>query len=154
VTLVGSKVVQHSRHFRQTRRLALVRHCQYHRPKKIRVKSNSPQLITSFAPQPTTHPALTAILINPNLFLKVKSFVPGCAAKLSAAPPTTIVIALPGPCLRMFIHDRFETEPIPRIRIRSRYRGILKLDSRVRRWGLIPGKRVEKSVPVVGGSGR
>ena len=46
-----------------------------------------------------THPKPT------HLRLSVKSAVPGCALKLSAAPPTTIVIADPGPALRMFEHD-------------------------------------------------
>ena len=36
------------------------------------------------------------------LFLRVRSAVPGCALKLSAAPPTTIVIADPPPCPRTF----------------------------------------------------
>ena len=40
-----------------------------------------------------------------HLRLSVKSAVPGCALKLSAAPPTAIVIADPGPALRMFEHD-------------------------------------------------
>lgn len=38
-------------------------------------------------------------------FRSVKSAVPGRALRLSAAPPTTIVIAEPGPAERMFEHD-------------------------------------------------
>ncbi len=71
-------------------------------------------------PAPATHPSLTAILINPSLFLSVKSFVPGCAARLSAAPPTTIVIALPGPWRMMLVHDFLDTLEMPSERMRSR----------------------------------
>lgn len=61
------------------------------------------------------------------LFLKVRSAVPGCALRLSAAPPTTIVIELPGPFLSIFEHDCFDTEHMPMARIMSRYIGIRKL---------------------------
>ena len=47
------------------------------------------------------------------LFLRVRSAVPGCALKLSAAPPTTIVIADPPPCPRMFWQDSLLTEQTP-----------------------------------------
>jgi hypothetical protein len=54
----------------------------------------------------------------------VKSAVPGRALKLSAAPPTTIVIAYPGPALRMFEHDFLLTLHIPSANRMSRYIGI------------------------------
>jgi hypothetical protein len=65
------------------------------------------------------YPCCIATFIKPNLFLSVRSAVPGCALKLSAAPPTTIVIALPGPARRIFEHDFLETEHIPRAKIIS-----------------------------------
>lgn len=55
-----------------------------------------------------------------NLFLSVRSAVPGCALRLSAAPPTTMVIEFPGPFFRMFEHDCFETEQMPIARMMSR----------------------------------
>lgn len=74
-----------------------------------------------------------AILMNPSLLLKVKSTVPGREAKLSAAPPTTMVIADPGPPFRMFEHDFLLTLHTPKARRMSRYMGIWKLEARVRR---------------------
>jgi hypothetical protein len=76
----------------------------------------------------------------------VKSAVPGRALKLSAAPPTTIVIALPGPAFRMFEHDFLLTLHMPSANRISRYIGIWKLDESVRRCGLIPGNSFEKPV--------
>ena len=81
-----------------------------------------------------------------HLLLKVKSAVPGLAFRLSAAPPTTIVIALPGPFFNIFEHDFLETLQIPIARRMSLYIGRLKLVERVRRWGDIPGKALEKPV--------
>ena len=77
---------------------------------------------------------------------KVRSAVPGCALKLSAAPPTTIVIACPAPFFRMFEQDALLTEHIPSARRTSRYNGIRKFEVKVRRWGTIPGKASEKPV--------
>jgi hypothetical protein len=76
----------------------------------------------------------------------VKSAVPGCALRLSAAPPTTIVIAYPGPALRMFEHDFLLTLHMPSANRISRYIGIWKFDESVRRCGLIPGNAAEKPV--------
>lgn len=81
-----------------------------------------------------------------HLLLKVKSAVPGLAFKLSAAPPTTIVIAFPGPFFNIFEHDFLDTLQMPMARRMSLYMGRLKLDERVRRWGNIPGKAFEKPV--------
>ena len=66
----------------------------------------------------------------------------------SAAPPTTIVIAWPGPPFSMLAQDRLLTEQMPIDSRMSRYSGMRKLDERVRRWGLIPGKCSEKPVPI------
>lgn len=90
------------------------------------------------------HPCWIASLINPNLhitanvkinlqhwnpapggkrshlFLSVKSAVPGRALRLSAAPPTTIVIAEPGPDFKMFEHDCLLTLQTPRASKMSR----------------------------------
>ena len=55
-----------------------------------------------------------------HLFLSVKSAVPGCALRLSAAPPTTIVIAEPFPLRRILSHERFETEHTPKSKSISR----------------------------------
>lgn len=46
--------------------------------------------------------------------------VPGLAAKLSAAPPITIVIADPGPLDNMFVHDFLLTEHTPKYSSTSR----------------------------------
>jgi hypothetical protein len=89
-------------------------------------------------------------LINPNRFLSVKSAVPGCALKLSAAPPTTIVIALPGPDRSMFEHDFFDTEQIPSASKMSLYMGNWKFDVSVRRCGWMPGKVCENPVAANG----
>ncbi len=90
---------------------------------------------------------ITSSLLDPtNLRLSVKSAVPGRALKLSAAPPTMIVMADPGPAFRMFEHDCLLTLHIPSARMISRYMGILKLEARVRRCGLMPGKALEKPV--------
>lgn len=74
--------------------------------------------LTSFSPKENTGtssaPSLMATLTNPNRFFSVRSCVPGCAASDSAAPPTTIVIALPGPIARIFLHDVLDTEQMPR----------------------------------------
>lgn len=95
------------------------------------------------------YPCWMATLMNPSLRLRVRSAVPGRALKLSAAPPTTMVIASPGPRFRMLEQDRLETLLMPRaIRI-SRYTGTSKLLVRVRRCGRIPGKAVEKPVASV-----
>jgi len=51
---------------------------------------------------------------------RVRSAVPGWAAKLSAAPPTTIQMADPEPRFRIFEHDCLLTEEIPRCRRISR----------------------------------
>lgn len=85
-----------------------------------------------------------------NLRLSVKSAVPGRALKLSAAPPTMIVIADPGPDFRIFEHDCLLTLHMPRARMMSRYIGILKFEAKVRRCGLMPGKALEKPVAVRG----
>lgn len=53
-------------------------------------------------------------------FRNVRSAVPGRALRLSAAPPTTIVIACPGPFFNMFEHESLLTEQIPRARRTSR----------------------------------
>ena len=57
--------------------------------------------------------ASTNIEFRAYLLLSVKSAVPGCALKLSAAPPTTIVIAEPFPFRRILSHERFDTEHTP-----------------------------------------
>lgn len=88
-----------------------------------------------------THPCWMASFMNPNLFAKefnnevetkasrksrpdllrsVRSAVPGCALRLSAAPPTTMVIAEPGPLLRIFEHDCLLTLHTPNARSISR----------------------------------
>src|SRR5271155_5869044 len=41
-------------------------------------------------------PVSIAILMNPCLFFRTSSMTPGLACNDSSAPPTTIVIALPG----------------------------------------------------------
>jgi hypothetical protein len=46
--------------------------------------------------------------------------VPGLALKLSAAPPTTIVIAEPGPCESILTHEALLTEQMPKQRRISR----------------------------------
>ena len=48
-----------------------------------------------------------------HLRFKVKFAVPGLAAKLSAAPPTTIQIADPAPRLKIFEQDALLTEHTP-----------------------------------------
>lgn len=107
------------------------------------------------------HPWRIANLINPNLVQlsplqrrkqgtyrrpRVKSAVPGCALRLSVAPPTTMVIAEPGPDRRIFEHNRLLTLHMPIARSMSRYKGMLKLLARVRRCGLIPGNASGKPV--------
>lgn len=67
-----------------------------------------------------THPSRMAILMKPNLFFSIRSEVPGCAFKLSAAPPTTIVIALPGPLRKICSQLRLVTLHIPMACSRSR----------------------------------
>lgn len=81
-----------------------------------------------------------------DLRLSVRSAVPGRALKLSAAPPTIIVIADPGPDFKIFEHDCLLTLHMPRAKIISRYIGILKFEAKVRRCGLIPGNALEKPV--------
>jgi hypothetical protein len=54
------------------------------------------------------------------LFRSVKSAVPGRALRLSAAPPTTIVIADPGPAFRIFEHEALLTLQTPSARRMSR----------------------------------
>jgi hypothetical protein len=83
---------------------------------------------------------------NAYLRFNVRSAVPGLALKLSAAPPTTIVIAWPAPLERILEQDCLETLLIPRDRITSRYKGTWKLLVRVSKCGLIPGKALEKPV--------
>lgn len=73
--------------------------------------------------------------------------MPGCALRLSAAPPTTIVIELPGPFFRIFEQDCFDTEHMPMARMMSRYIGIRKLLASVSRWGIMPGNAAENPVP-------
>lgn len=60
-----------------------------------------------------TDPSLMASLMKPSRLLSVRSAVPGCALRLSAAPPTTIVRALPGPLRMMLWQDFIDTEQIP-----------------------------------------
>ena len=57
---------------------------------------------------------------SPDLLRNVRSAVPGCALKLSAAPPTTIIIAEPGPLLRIFEQDCLLTLHTPNARSISR----------------------------------
>lgn len=104
----------------------------------------------SFSPKLKTGtksaPSLIAIFTKPNCFSKIKSLVPGRAWRASPAPPMTIVIEAPGPEERICLQDFEETSQIPRERIKSLWRGILKLLARVRRWGLIPGNNFSKPV--------
>jgi hypothetical protein len=62
----------------------------------------------------------TYLIETTYLFLNVKSAVPGCALKLSAAPPTTIVIAEPFPLRKILSQERFETEHTPKSKRISR----------------------------------
>ena len=101
-------------------------------------------------PKPATRVSLCRVQVQGTYrFLSVKSAVPGLALRLSAAPPMTIVIELPLPCLRMLIHDFLLTEHIPSIKMISRYSGMLKFDASVRRWGRMPGNCLLNSVPSV-----
>jgi len=85
-------------------------------------------------------------LIRAYLRFNVRSAVPGLALKLSAAPPTTIVIACPAPLERILEQDCLETLLIPRAKIISRYKGTWKLLVSVSKCGLMPGKALEKPV--------
>lgn len=87
--------------------------------------------------------------MKPSLFLNVRSAVPGCALKLSAAPPTTMQIALPSPSFSMFAHDPRDTLQMPRASRTSRYTGIRKFDARVSRCGRMPGYAFVKPVASV-----
>jgi len=73
--------------------------------------------LTSFSPNENTGtksaPSRIAILMNPNRFFKVKSAVPGCADRDSAAPPMTMVMADPAPLRRMLAQDGLDTEQMP-----------------------------------------
>ena len=60
------------------------------------------------------------VIANAYRFRNVRSAVPGCALRLSAAPPTTIVIDCPAPFLRIFEHDWRLTEQMPMARRISR----------------------------------
>ena len=96
-----------------------------------------------------TYPFRMAILINPRRLLSVRSAVPGRAAKLSEAPPTTMAQALPLPLRRMASHDRLDTLQMPRAMITSRKKGMVKLVARVSRCGVMPGKLIGNSVASV-----
>ena len=76
----------------------------------------------------------------------VRSAVPGRALRLSAAPPTTIVMDCPAPRRRIFEQDSLLTEQMPIARRISRYNGKWKLEVSVRRCGLIPGNAFENPV--------
>ena len=87
--------------------------------------------------------------MKPSLFLNVKSAVPGCAAKLSAAPPTTMQIALPFPCFKILEQEDLDTLQMPSASKTSRYTGIRKFEASVRRCGWIPGYACENPVASV-----
>jgi hypothetical protein len=95
------------------------------------------------------HPCWMATLMKPRRLRSVRSAVPGCAARLSAAPPTTIAIAEPGPARRMRPHARLETEQMPCASSSSRYSGTAKLEVSVSRCGVSPGKAAPKPVASV-----
>jgi hypothetical protein len=95
------------------------------------------------------HPCWMATLMKPRRLRSVRSAVPGCAARLSAAPPTTIAIAAPGPARRMRPHARLETEQMPCASSSSRYSGTAKLEVSVSRCGVSPGKAAPKPVASV-----
>lgn len=80
---------------------------------------------------------------------KVKSAVPGCAERLSAAPPTTMQMALPSPFRRIFEHDVRDTLHTPSASIMSLYIGTLKFDPSVSKCGRMPGNALENPVASV-----
>lgn len=75
-----------------------------------------------------TYPVLNAILTNPFRFLSVNVADPGYASNDSAAPPMTIMAALPFPFfVQMCVMLSFDTSFSPMPNKKSRWNGHLKL---------------------------